>query len=79
MNLEYIRAAIMQATGIKLSIDEVKAYLISEGLCSTSRADRITFRGYGAYYGDIPVETVKDVDVLAIEEGIDIVREDEND
>lgn len=76
MNLHYIKAAIEAATGIKLTIDEVKAYLISEGLCTASRADKITFRGYGAYYGDIPVETVKDVNVLLIEEGIDVIKED---
>ena len=72
MNLNYIRAAILQATGIKLTIDQVKAYLREEFDIPQSRLDKITFRGYGAYYGDIPVEIVPDLKEVLIEEGVEI-------
>lgn len=72
MNLTYIRAAIMEATGIKLSIDEVKAYLLSEGMATRTRMDKLTFNGYGAYFGDIPVDVVPDLKEVLVEEGVEI-------
>tara|TARA_R100001377_G_scaffold71406_1_gene46993 strand:+ start:394 stop:630 length:237 start_codon:yes stop_codon:yes gene_type:complete len=53
VNLIYIRAAILQATGIKLSLDSVKRYLLEEGLITLkqSQEDDLIFRGYNEFFG----------------------------
>ena len=38
INLIYIRAAIEAATGIRLSLNEVKRYLLEEGLITPKQA-----------------------------------------
>jgi hypothetical protein len=50
MNIIYIRAAIEEATGIKLKLEEVKEYLLSEGLVTEAKAKHLIFRGYSEFY-----------------------------
>jgi hypothetical protein len=50
MNIIYIRAAIEEATGIKLPLKEVKQLLIEEGLVSEAKAKHLIFRGYSEFY-----------------------------
>jgi len=49
INLYYIRAAIEANTGIRLSLSEVRTYLVEEGLITQRQADEEakTFTGYG--------------------------------
>lgn len=60
INLHYCRAAIEDATGIRLSLEKTRQYLIEEGLITQAQADKYAtiFSGYDEFY-DI------------IEEGID--------
>lgn len=76
INIDYIRAAILQATGVKLTLEQVKSYLVEEGLCTPSRADKVTFRGYGAYYGDVYAQPIPDLKEVLLEEGVTITEED---
>ena len=48
INLYYIRAAIEANTGIRLSLSEVRTYLVEEGLITQRQADEEakTFTGY---------------------------------
>ena len=65
VNLIYIRAAILQATGKKLSLEQVRDYLLSEGLISTRQAqdENLIFRGYDEFFGfDEAATTVEKVD-----------------
>lgn len=65
VNLIYIRAAILQATGKKLSLEQVRDYLLSEGLISTRQAqdENLIFRGYDEFFGfDEASTTVEQVD-----------------
>jgi hypothetical protein len=52
INLHYIRAAIEANTGIRLSLAEVRTYLLEEGLITPKQADEDakTFTGYGEMY-----------------------------
>ena len=52
INLIYIRAAIRKATGIELSLTQVKQYLLEEGLITPHQAKNhaTIFRGYGEFY-----------------------------
>lgn len=54
VNLVYIRAAIEGATGIRLTLEQVRSYLIEEGLISRAQARRYAqiFRGYDDFYED---------------------------
>lgn len=65
MNLHYIRAAIEAHTGVSLTIDETKAYLLSEGMATENDLNRYTFKGYAQYYGHIATEQVIDLVKLA--------------
>ena len=49
INLHYIRAAIEAATGIHLTLPEVRTYLVEEGLITQRQADEdaALFTGYG--------------------------------
>ena len=49
INLYYIRAAIEANTGIRLSLSEVRTYLVEEGLITQRQADEEakTFTGCG--------------------------------
>ena len=65
VNLIYIRAAILQATGKKLSLEQVRDYLLSEGLISTRQArdENLIFRGYDEFFGfDEASTTVEQAD-----------------
>ena len=52
INLIYIRAAIEAATGVRLSLKDVRRYLLEEGLITPKQArDEATiFRGYKEFY-----------------------------
>ena len=52
INLIYIKAAIQAATGVSLSLEEVRQYLLEEGLRTPKQAKKeaTIFRGYGEFY-----------------------------
>ena len=52
INLIYIRAAIEAATGVRLGLNDVRRYLLEEGLITPKQAvDEATiFRGYREFY-----------------------------
>ena len=52
INLIYIRAAIEAATGVSLKLEEVRQYLLEEGLITPKQAKKeaTIFRGYGEFY-----------------------------
>jgi len=52
INLIYIKAAIQAATGVSLSLQEVRRYLLEEGLITPKQAKKeaTIFRGYGEFY-----------------------------
>ena len=52
INLIYIRAAIQAATGVTLTLKEVRQYLLEEGLITPSQAKKeaTIFRGYSEFY-----------------------------
>lgn len=52
INLYYIRAAIEANTGIRLSLSEVRTYLLEEGLITQRQADEDakTFTGYNEMF-----------------------------
>lgn len=54
MNLVYIRAAIEGATGIRLTLEQVRSYLIEEGLITKAQARKYAqiFRGYDDFFED---------------------------
>ena len=61
INLHYIRAAIEANTGIRLSLPEVRRYLLEEGLITKKQAeeDATVFTGYGELYGHEDFSTNK--------------------
>jgi len=63
INLIYIRAAIEANTGVKLSLEEVRQYLIEEKLITPSQARNHAqiFRGYSEFYDqeDYTVEALR--------------------
>lgn len=62
INLVYIRAAIEANTGIRLSLEETREYLLEEGLISR-KDDAVIFTGYGdLYWTDIPTRDADDRD-----------------
>jgi hypothetical protein len=65
MNLHYIKAAIEAATGVKLTIDEVKSYLYTEQLATLGDLEKYTFKGYDQYYGYVATQQVVDLVKLA--------------
>ena len=52
VNLYYIRAAIEEATGIHLSLEKTRQYLVEEGLLTQEEADKYAkiFTGYDEFY-----------------------------
>jgi len=52
INLIYIRAAIEAATGVRLTLPEVRRYLLEEGLITPTQArkEATIFRGYSEFY-----------------------------
>jgi hypothetical protein len=49
-NLHYIRAAILQHTGVSLTLKQVSKYLIEEGLLTESQAKALVFDNYDSLY-----------------------------
>lgn len=49
-NIHFIRAAILEATGQELTLEETRAILIEEGLLTPTQAKKIIFRGYAEFY-----------------------------
>lgn len=49
-NIYFIRAAIEQATGIKLELEETRDLLVEEGLLTVAQAKVIIFEGYSKFY-----------------------------
>ena len=66
INLVYIRAAIAANTGVTLSLEQVRDYLVEENLITPSQAlhNAQIFRGYSEYFGmeDFTVEDTRDSD-----------------
>jgi hypothetical protein len=63
INIHYIRAAIQQATGIKLTLDRTRELLVEEGLITQRQSDAVgkkVVTSYATYYGDYSTPT--DVD-----------------
>jgi len=54
INLIYIRAAIEANTGVRLSLERTREYLVEEGLITQRQADEEAgiFRGYGEFYNE---------------------------
>lgn len=52
INLIYIRAAILENTGILLSLEKTLQYLVEEGLVTEEEAadDSLIFRGYDEFF-----------------------------
>lgn len=52
INLVYIRAAIQAATGVLLKLEDVRRYLLEEGLITEEQArkEATIFRGYNEFY-----------------------------
>jgi len=52
INLIYIRAAILENTGIALPVERVLELLVEEGLVTPAQAsnDALIFRGYGEFF-----------------------------
>jgi regulator of replication initiation timing len=60
INLHYIRAAIEKNTGIRLSLEKVRQYLVEEKLITPRQAKKYAqiFTGYDDFYGsDTPSRT----------------------
>lgn len=49
-NIHFIRAAILANTGINLTLEQTRDYLVSERLISAAKAKNIIFRGYAEFY-----------------------------
>lgn len=46
MNVYYIRAAIQEKTGVRLSLKDTVKYLLEEKLVTKSQANKMLFPGY---------------------------------
>lgn len=81
-NLTYIRAAILERTGIKLSVQEVARYLVEEGLLTERKAKSLIFDNYNHLYKTIgyerkDLEVIKPVDIILSETDLSDVEENE--
>jgi hypothetical protein len=54
VNIHYIRAAILAHTGIKLTLEEVRQYLLEEGLLNKAKAKNVIFPGYSNLHDGVP-------------------------
>lgn len=52
INLTYIRAAILENTGIRLRIRTVADYLVEEGFITRDQANKAVFDGYESFSPD---------------------------
>jgi hypothetical protein len=68
INLVYIRAAILANTGVKLTLEEVRRYLVEEKIITPKQAvhNAQIFRGYSDYFGleDYSVELSREDDSI---------------
>lgn len=74
INLIYIRAAILENTGILLSLEKTLQYLVEEGLVSEEDAadDTLIFRGYSEFFETEDASTsVEKADHLVYLEDLD--------
>jgi hypothetical protein len=63
INLHYIRAAIEANTGVRLTLERTREYLVEEGLITQRQADKeaMIFRGYGEFFQeDNPSTLIKE-------------------
>lgn len=60
VNLHYIRAAIEARTGIRLTLEKTRQYLVEEGLLTPAQARKHAkiFSGYHDFYEDCTVGSV---------------------
>ena len=49
-NLYYVRAAVEAATGVKLTLNQMRDYLIEEGMIDSNDDQYFPFRGYKDFY-----------------------------
>ena len=66
MNIWYIRAAIEEATGIRLTLEETVRYLVEEGKVSRAKAKNLIFPGYSSFYKPIDKEK-QEITVLPVD------------
>lgn len=72
MNVYYIRAAIENSTGIRLSLPKTVQYLEEEGLISKAQARKAIFYGYEGYEdGDEMIFNYPDEFEYQVEEDFD--------
>ena len=50
MNIHYVRAAIQDKVGVRLSLTKVRNLLVEEGLITPTKAKHSIFRGYSEFY-----------------------------
>lgn len=55
VNINYIRAAIEEATGVRLTLEQTLEYLLDEEMITPSKAKNMIFPGYNSYYKDTHV------------------------
>lgn len=50
--MHYVRAAVEDATGIRLSLEDTRRYLVEEGLITQAEADKYAkiFVGYAEFF-----------------------------
>ncbi len=84
-NLHYIRAAILQATGIALTLDQTLWYLVDEGMISSSEARTIKFDNYRSLYAtqselaaSSKADSIKPVDKVVAQPVFELVEEEED-
>lgn len=60
VNLHYIRAAIEANTGVRLTLKQVRKYLVEEGLLTPAQARKYAqiFTGYQDFYEDFTIGSV---------------------
>lgn len=60
VNLHYIRAAVQARTGIRLSLKDVRRYLVEEKLLTPAQARKYAkiFTGYQDFYEDCTIGAV---------------------
>ncbi len=70
INLIYIRAAIEANTGVRLSLERTREYLVEEGLITQRQADEEAglFRGYGECYNEDLASSLIREDPQAVKE-----------
>lgn len=65
-NIHFIRAAILDVTGVNLTLEQTRDYLVTEGLITPAKARAIIFRGYAEFYDNYVAKEEKTTDLLEI-------------